>query len=388
MEITDLVYLDSTGWHFADYPSFLSWLQEKYRGIYGADVYLEADSQDGQFVAILARAFYSMAAAGGSITNSFSPASAQGVGLSRVVKINGITRRVPTYSTVDVAIGGTSGTTITGGVAIDTLNQKWDIPTTTIPGGGTITVTATAQEPGAIGALPNTVNRIFTPTRGWQTVNNVGAATPGVSVEIDAELRTRQTVSTANPARTVFDGTVGGVANVSGVTDVRGYENDTGSTDGNGIPGHTIAIIADGGTTTDIANAINLRKGPGCGTFGSTTVVVYDSRGMPSSIKFSRSTVKNVKAEITLDVDAGYASGYDDLISAAVAEAINNFGIGNDVILTKLYVPSTLPSPAGLTYSIVTIQIAFVGDALGDINLPITFNQKPVCDPANVVIVR
>ncbi len=130
MEITDLVYIDDTGYHFSDYPAFLSWLQDKYRGVYGADVYLEADSQDGQFLAILAKAFYDTAAVGASVYNSFSPVTAQGVGLARLVKINGLTKQVPSFSTVILTIVGTAATVITDGVAKDTLGQKWLLPAT------------------------------------------------------------------------------------------------------------------------------------------------------------------------------------------------------------------------------------------------------------------
>jgi hypothetical protein len=78
--ITDLVYIDSAGFHYADYPTFLTWLQDQYKAIYGADVYLEADSQDGQWIAINARAHYDSAALAAAVYNSFAPGTAQGVG--------------------------------------------------------------------------------------------------------------------------------------------------------------------------------------------------------------------------------------------------------------------------------------------------------------------
>src|SRR4051812_22366331 len=106
MEITDLVYIDDTGYHFADYPTFLAWIQGKYRDIYGADVYLESDSQDGQLLAVIAKGFYDVAALGASVYNSFSPVTAQGVGLSRNVKLNGLSRGIPTKSSVDLVVVG------------------------------------------------------------------------------------------------------------------------------------------------------------------------------------------------------------------------------------------------------------------------------------------
>jgi hypothetical protein len=48
--------IDGTGISAPDYPSVLAQLQDLYRGIYGSDVYLEPDSQDGAFLALLALA--------------------------------------------------------------------------------------------------------------------------------------------------------------------------------------------------------------------------------------------------------------------------------------------------------------------------------------------
>ncbi|WP_457832781.1 baseplate J/gp47 family protein, partial [Staphylococcus aureus] len=83
---------------------------------------------------------------------------------------------------------------------------------------------------GAVSAPAGTITTINTPTRGWQSVTNPADAVPGAEVESDAALRSRQKISTAIPSLTVFEGIVGAVAGVSGVTRYRGYENDTNST--------------------------------------------------------------------------------------------------------------------------------------------------------------
>lgn len=393
MDFSELCYIDETGYHFEDYPTILSWLQNEFRSIYGADIYIEPDSQDGQWIAVLAKALYDSAALGASVYNSFSPVTAQGVGLSRNVKINGLERIDPTYSTVDVLITGTSGTVIgvsgAPGVVIDTLEQKWNIPVgTTIPGGGSITVTATAQEVGAVNAAANTVNRIFTPTRGWQSVNNVAAATAGIPIESDSELRARQIISTANPSTTVLQGTEGAVGNLSGVTKVRGYENDTGAVDANGLPAHSISIVTLGGDVTEICETIMLHKTPGTATYGDTTQVVTDPRGLPISISFERSLDVPIDVEIVLTPKTGWSSDYETLIAEAVSETIDAFGIGNDVLYTRLFVSAYLQgTPAFGTFDIVTIEISRDGDPVAAANVDIAWNEYPSCDPlTNVTI--
>lgn len=388
MQITDLVYIDSTGYHYADYPAFLQWRTEQYQAIYGADVYIDPDSQDGQLLAIQAKSDYDTAALGAAIYNSFSPATAQGVGLSRVVKINGMNRGIPTNSQVDIEIVGQSGTVITDGVVQDTLDQKWNVPSpTVIPGGGTITVTAIAQELGAITAEAGTVNKIFTPTLGWQTVTNANAATPGAPIESDANLRIRQTQSTAIPSLTVFDGTIGAVSNIAGVTKVRGYENPTGSTDGNGIPAHSICVVVNGGDSVEVASQIAVHKTPGTGTFGNTSELVYDAHGMPLTIAFSRPSSVTIKVDITISANEGWSADYIALIKQSVSDTINALQIGAVVLITKLYAPAYLVgTPAGQTYDIATLQIAISGDPLGDVNIPLDFDEQAICLPADVTV--
>ena len=383
MEYTDLVYIDDTGYHYADYPTFLAYYQEKSRGIYGADVYLEADSQDGQWLAVQAKAAYDAAAQGASTYNSFSPSTAQGVGLSRNVKINGLERLVPSYSTVTLTIVGVAGTVITNGVATDSLGQKWNLPlSVTIPNDGDIDVTATAAEVGAVNAEANTITTIFTPTLGWQTVNNSNAATPGSPVESDAVLRVRQSQSTANPSQTVFDGTLGAISNLIGVTKIRGYENDSDVTDGNGLPPHSICCVVAGGTDLAICNTINLHKTPGTDTYGDTTETVYDAHGMPLDISFQRADPATISAIVTISVGVGWSNDYIDLIKAAVAEVLNAGEIGATILLTKLYAPAYLiGTPAGLTFDISSIEIGKDLAPPTAANIDLNFDEDPVCDP-------
>lgn len=383
MSIDDLVGIDANGFFYADYPSFLAWLTGVYQTIYGADVYLGADSQDGQFLAILAQAFFDTAAVGSSVYNSFSPVTAQGIGLSRNVKINGLNRRIPTNSTVDLTIVGVAGTTIVNGQAIDILNQKWDLPASVvIPGGGTITITATSDTLGAINADPGTITTIFTPTLGWQTVTNASAATPGEPVETDAQLRVRQAESTADPSLTVLEGTQGGIANLPGVTAVKVYENDTNSTDANTLPPHSISAVVAGGDAVEIAQEILLHKTPGCFTYGTTSEVVFDSHGMPSTIRFYRPDVATIGVEIVITTLQGWSSDYEALISEAVAAYINANGIGNTIQYTQLFVSAYLVgTAAGQTFDIVSIEINKNAGMFAAANVTLDFNEIPNCDP-------
>jgi uncharacterized phage protein gp47/JayE len=394
MDVTTLVYIDSAGYHYADYPTFLAFVQTGFQGIYGADIYLGADSMDGQWTAILAQMLYDTAALGAAIYASFSPVTAQGVGLSRVVKINGLRREVPSNSTAVLTIVGTAGTIVTNGIAQDTLSQQWALPVSVvIPTGGSINVTGTAVLPGAIQAAANSITGIFTPTQGWQTVNNSAAATVGAPVETDSQLRARQVVSTANPSSTVLEGTYGAVANVAGVEFVAVWENETGSTDGNGQPGHSIFVVVEGGDLTDIASAIQVHKTPGTNPWSGPTdsghnqsEVVYDSRGVPVTIGFFQPPkIAEIGVQVSLTPGVGWSTNFETTIAAQVSAYINSLGIGTGLqsggsvrlipLYAQVYVPNYTPS----LYVIDSIEIQLNGGGFGSSDISIDFATLPQC---------
>lgn len=400
MNVMDLFWIDATGYNYEDYPSFLAYFTTGYQAIYSADLYIDPDSQDGQWLALQAQALYDAAATGATSYNSFSPATAQGTGLSRVVLINGIARLVASNSTAELVIVGTAFTTLTDAIAIDALNQQWLIPSpTTIPDTGTITVTATASAEGALTAVADSITGIYTPTQGWQSVNNPAAATPGAPIESDAALRNRQVVSTALPSITVLEGTVGAVANVPGVTAVQPYENDTDHTDSNELPPHSIALVVAGGTDDAIAQAIQIKKTPGTNTYGTTMVPVTDSKGMPLIISFFRPTDALIAIQVSLKPLAAWIESNETIIANALASFINTEipigGIDLDDVGTKgisfsqlfgvAYVPT---STAVGSFIIESIELSKNGGGLAEADVDLLFNEEGVCDPtANVTFV-
>ncbi len=371
------IYIDASGIHAPDYPAILESLQEDYRRIFGQDAYIEPDSQDGQLLAIFAKAIADTNAAAVAVYMSFSPATAQGVGLSQQVKINGIRRLDYSYSTVDVLLVAQPGTVITNGQVKDENDLLWLLPkTVNIPLAGEVTVTATAQYPGDIRAAAGSITRIATPTRGWQSVTNPLDAVPGRPVEQDATLRRRQSVSTALPSSSIFEGIIGAVATLPGVTRWRGYENDQSETDANGLPGHSIALVVEGGDATAIAQTIAGKKTPGTYTFGTTAVHVTDEYGVPNTIRFFRPDIVPVAVQITIRALPGYLSTTGDQIKRSVAAYVNSMPIGEDVLWSKLYVPANLDNlPVGKTFDILSLALGRDGQPAVLMNMVIGINE-------------
>ena len=380
--------VSTTGISAPTYPTILTYLQAQYQAIYGADVYLGADSQDGQFLGIIAAAINDSNSAAVAVYNSFSPATAQGNGLSSAVKINGIARAIASNSTVGVTVTGVAGTIITNGVVADTNGNKWNLPATVIiPAAGFILVTATAAATGAISASIGTVTAIQTPTYGWQSVTNPSAAATGNPVESDAALRVRQTTSVALPSFSVLSGVVGAVKALTGVTMVAPYENDSNVTDSNGLPAHSIALVVNGGDSTAIATAISLKKTPGCYTRGTTSVAVTDALGTPRTIRFYRPTLVPISIAITLHALSGYSTAIAAKIQAALVAYIASLTIGQSVMISRLYVPAQLNgSTDALSFEIVTLLAAIKPAANGSTDLAIGFSSLATLALADVSI--
>lgn len=381
--------IDASGISAPNYADSLAYLQQSFRSIYGADVYLGNDSQDGQLLSVLALAISDANAAIISAYNAFSPNTAQGNGLSSNVKINGISRGVATNSQVDLQVVGQAGTVITQGIARDVNGNNWALPATvTIPPAGTITVTATCTTSGAVAADIGQVNIIATPTRGWQSVTNASAAEPGAPVETDSALRQRQQVSVALPSRTVLEGTTGAVANITGVTRLATYENDTNSTDANGIPAHSISLVVEGGDAAAIAQAIADKKTPGTGTYGTTSQTVTDVYGRPLTINFYRPTYQAMTVAISLKALAGYSSNVGAAVQQAVSDYINGVAIGGGLSKAVEWADAITAANSvanSNTFKLTALTITGPGGA-GTPDVALAFNQAASCAPASVTL--
>lgn len=381
--------ITEAGVSYPTYSDTLASLKASYQLIYGADTYLEADSQDGQWLAFLAQLVYDLNQSVEAAYLNMDPDFAQGTALSSLVKLNGLQRAVATKSTVDLVITGTVGTSISNGQASDIYDNVWLLPTSVVIGSsGSETVTATAAEVGAIAAAAGTVTTIRTPVYGWASVTNPAAASPGAPVEKDPQLRSRQTSSTQLPAQTLLGAIVAAVQDVSGVTEVIGYDNDDDVTDSRGLPGHSLALVVSGGDSSAIAQAINLKKAPGTRTHGTTSITVTDLNGAPKSIKFFRPTAAQYQMAITIKALRGYTSSIPGLIKSSLSDYIAALASGATIIYSRLYFPAQLFGQGDYwsTYEVTALQIGPLAGALGSADITQSIEQNAVLSVANISI--
>ena len=388
-------YIDATGFHFPTYQDIVDDMVAGAKSIFGSDIYLENDSADYQLISIFALKTYDTMQAMAMAYNSRSPATAVGVGLDAVVKINGIARKAGSRSTADVVITGTPYTQIVNGSVKDADDVVWNLPANvSIPTSGTTTVTVTCSETGPVAAAANEITKINTPTYGWLSVTNPAPAVPGAETETDAQLRLRQTASVAGPSQTMLAGTYAAIAAIANVQRLAVYENDTSSaavdpvTNPYGLPAHSVTCVVEGGDAGDIADAILRHKGIGCYTNGDIVETITDAGGYANTIRFYRPTDVPIYVDIQLVPYSGYMATMADKVKAAVVDYLTGFAIAADVSVSLLAgvaigVNEDLKNPA---FGIGYVHIGTDPDALGATDIVIDYNEVATIDPDNVTV--
>jgi hypothetical protein len=396
--------ITATGISAPTYAQIYAYFQSQYLAIFGADALITPDTQDGQMLAVFAQAVSDSNAMAIAVYNSFSPATAQGTGLSSNVQINGLQRLIPSFSTAPAVLVGVANAVITNGNCTDANGNIWNLPASVQIGlNGTIAVTVTCATVGAIPLVANGLT-IGTPTFGWTGVTN-SVASVGSPVETDAELRVRQAASVALPSQTIFEGITAAIAQVAGVTRVMGYENNTpgpvtllGAT--SQIPANSLDFIVEGGLSTAIMQAIFLKIAPGIPTWNGGGVnniseVVTDSNGSTRTLNFQTRTGATMSVVLTLHQLSGWAAGTEALIQAALAAYFAALPIGSNISYFGLIpiaalqappVPTTTPyiaPPQASTFTIkaMTIQKNALTPVSADIQL--NYNEATVNVAAN-----
>lgn len=381
-----------TGFSRKRLDQLLEELNDEVKAIFGDNFNVTPESPDGQINGVISESNANLWEIAEESYNAFNPSAATGVTLSNLVQLNGIDRLEATSTTDQLTLGGTASTLIPAGSLISTSDTGDQFSTNvdvTLDGGGAAVVDVTALLTGPITALAGTITEIDTPITGWSTATNLADATEGTNEETDTELRSRREQSVARDAQAIIDAIFAAVANIDGVTSVTVLENDTDATDANGLPPHSFQVIVVGGDNQAIADIIFLKKPAGITSFGTTTESVNDTQGIPHDISFSRPTEVDIFVTVDLTTNADYPANGDDLVKQAIVDYANgdlvvnrDFGLGEDVIYTRLYTP--INSVQG--HEIDDLFIDITSSPTGVINIPIAATEISNFLVANIVV--
>ncbi len=333
--------LDSNGLTISSLSEILANLESSLKSIYGSDINTDPDTPDGQAINIFAQAAIDLREVLQSIYSSMDPDQAQGAVLDQRAALNGLKRNGGTFTQVYIDLTMDRSVTLVGldsdagtinvpngcYTVKDNAGNQWYLAASGAFAIGVHTLLFQAANLGNVAVTLNTINTAVTAIAGVTAINNSqGAFVQGVDEESDAAFRSRRNVSLANSASGYLDSLEGNLLSISGVTAAVVNENHTDTTDGNGIPPHSIWAIVEGGSNTDIANMLYAKKTAGAGFKGAVEVDILRTLGRIFPVLFDRPISENLYVKFTLSRSGGGTIDKPSIVASILANIFYNLG--------------------------------------------------------------
>ncbi|WP_213881192.1 baseplate J/gp47 family protein [Pseudomonas sp. dw_358] len=368
---------------------------------------LDSSTPDGMALQVWSETMGNLDEAITAVYNTLDPNSAVGLQIDRIGAINNIPRALATYSTAPLVFSGNANAAVPAGTTArnsltDTL---WASDAAiTLGSDGTGAVSATCTTAGAQTANVGEISAIYgSIPAGVTGVTNVTAASVGNDKESDPDYRFRRNVAVANRSNNIIDALYSAIYGVTGVKQVRIYENDTKVTDTNGVLANSLMLIVDGGADADILSAYASVKSPGCGdNTGRTDLNAYKVTGLtatpagnPVTLTFFRPQLVTIYEALSITSSTLSDTDKQTIQTQTVSYSLNGFGlttgfikrgfqIGESVTAGRLYTPANYVV-AGSGF----INSLYIGTSASSVTLltiPLAYNQLAVFDADNITI--
>jgi len=156
------------------------------------------------------------------------------------------------------------------------------------------------------------------------------------------------------------------LASLPNVTDVAVYENDTPTTDADGIPGHSLLVVVEGGSVANIVETMTKNKTGGKGMVGSVTGSFVEDVIRPNGSIFTiihtMTFDRPVNVPVLVRLDATRKNDNDPVDEALISQAIEQrkFNIGENLLAGDLY---RLAFNAGENFIPTNLEISQDGGA-------------------------
>ena len=387
--------VDSTGLTIDALTDLVAALTAKLQAVYGSDINVDPSSPDGQMINIFAQGTRDLLEALSQVYASFDLSQAFGASLDRLVALNGITRRGATFTFTNVTITTDRALTLAGldsaindpngtgfTVSDDAGNQFILAATAVIAAPGANVLSFRAKNAGAVQTVPNTITNQVTITLGVTVVNNPSSATSvGVDEESDLALRVRHAQSFKLASTGPADAIQAAINQCAGVTDCFVYDNDTSGTVST-VPARSIWAIVENGAVADIAQAIYMKKGPGCGMKGSVTQVIVRPNGDTFTAAFDRPVSENLYIKFGLLQRYSGALFDNTLIKTDLAAALS-YKLNQQATIGEVYSALATIAPQGIP---TTVQVSKDGTNWFDNVSPSSLQNKFAVDVSRITI--
>jgi len=222
------------------------------------------------------------------ITNNVDPAFASGRWQDGIAAIYFLTRLAAQPTTLQIACVGLVNVPIPVGAQIQDASGNIYACTVggTIPISGTITLAFACLTTGPIAVPASNAVTIYQAIPGWDTVTCTSGVI-GRAVESRAAFELRRQQSVALNSVGMLDSILANVLSVPGVVDAYVIDNDLGTPatiGGITLNANSLYVCVAGSyTNLAVAQAIWLKKPPGCNYTGNTPVTVTDPNPLYSS---------------------------------------------------------------------------------------------------------
>jgi uncharacterized phage protein gp47/JayE len=180
--------INQNGFKADSFIEILSRLSTQLKDIYGQDINLDQDTQDGQLLGINTTIISDLQDLALYIYNSMDVDFAEGVNLDKLLKLLARTRLPATKSTVDVNLTLNRDATIPLTYTVSDANgQNWQIASEQTLSTGTHLVTFESVDFGAITAEENTITQQVTIIPEVDSLINPSSAISGRDEESDQQ---------------------------------------------------------------------------------------------------------------------------------------------------------------------------------------------------------
>jgi hypothetical protein len=213
-------------------------------------------------------------------------------------------------------------------------------------GAAQILAKAESVDLGIIIATARDISLINTFIGGLQSVTNLADAVVGRLVAEDGELRLLRTAELGTAGSSPFDALRAHLLELSGVTSVTLFPNNTDLTDADGVPPHSVEALVRGGVDQDIWDELLKSVAAGIGTHGNTSGFSIDSQNTLQAQSFSRPQILPIYVVMVVSIDTLV---YPVDGNSQIANAIVTYGVsqpnGRDVVPSVI---SAQPFKAGI----------------------------------------
>lgn len=362
--------LDNSGFTRRSYQDILSELIAQAQNTISADIATGADSILGSILRVMAYELAKEEELQEAVWLNSFVSQASGVALDRLANNIGLIRNPAANATVTLTLNGVAGTIIPEQTLFGTSDNinffaaesatleptgKMDTDGVT-PLGTAKLLAVSVEQTVKANVAAGRINKIVEAVSGLQSVTNEVAATGGVALESDNSLRQRLIDNYKKSANGTVNALITAVENVKGVQAVQVITNNTMDTDNYGNAPKSVHFYVEGGSDSDVANAIFNSVVAGVATVGKTSVDVPLISGTSTqTVNFDRPTQKVVDVTVKLLTDASFSVSGNTDVQNAIFDFLEGLKIGETLYISRLI--SVVYSVAGIVDAEISLSV-------------------------------